>query len=169
MIVISIFLIIMCTLFTGCTNNEKDSKIPICKAENCTNPCMNYKIGHETLYELYCEEHTCKEDGCSGQKNYNDDFCSFHMEQQIKLTDSQIEEIRLIVDDYIEQLKSKNNYILAVHLLDDEPYISVTSIKFSCLVIREDTNGKDNGYLAIINIVKDEDSFKVTGLEYVKE
>lgn len=153
----------MCTLFIGCADNENESKIRICEVENCTNPCMEYKIGYETFYRFYCEEHSCKE--CGGQKEINDELCSFHLEQQIKLTDSQIEEIRSIIDDYITQLQSKNDYILAVHV-KDKPNTSVTNITFSCLVIREDTNGKTNGYPATIYIIKDGNSFKVKKLSY---
>lgn len=153
----------MCTLFFGCADNEDEAKIRICEVENCTNPCMEYKIGYETFYRFYCEEHSCKE--CGGQKEINDELCSFHLEQQIKLTDLQIEEIRSIVDDYITQIKCNYDYILAINIINDIPKTTTHDIKFRCNVVRTDS---DINLATIYLYMTDDGVFKIDKLEYDK-
>lgn len=174
-ITLSIIMLIITFIIIYTINNYYDSKdkINICKTENCNEPCISYKIGHETFNGSYCKKHTCAEIDCYNGIELSDldnsKYCTYHKilhEDDIILSEQQIEEIKLIIEDYVTQLKSKNDYILAVHLLDDEPETSSVDIKFSCLVIREDTNGKDNGYPATLYLIEDGDSFKVTKLEY---
>lgn len=174
-ITLSIIMLIITFIIIYIINNYYDSedKINICKTENCNEPCISYKIGHETFSGLYCEKHTCSETDCYNGIELGDldngKYCTYHKilhEDDIILSEQQIEEIKLIIEDYIKQLKSKNDYILSIHLLDDKPETSSVDIKFSCLVIREDTNGKDNGYPATLYLIGDGDSFKVTKLEY---
>lgn len=160
-----IFLVIILTLFSGCSNNKNESEIPICKIENCNNPCLKYKIGHESYYSSYCEDHTCKEEGCGGQKNPNDDYCSLHIEEQIKLTDSQIEEVKELANKYFEQLITKQSNILAINMINDTPKTTKNNISFRCNIVREDS---DTNLATLYIYITDDGVFKVHKLEYDK-
>ena len=146
----------------------------ICKAENCNEPCVNYKIGHETFNGSYCEEHTCIETDCYNGVEFGQfgdgKHCTYHKSQidyfeenKIILTNFQIEEVKKVVNDYIELLISKQSNILAVNLINDTPDTGTMYIKYRCNVVREDS---DINLATIYVLMHDDGTFRVTKLEY---
>lgn len=176
----AVMLIITCIMIYKINNhyNSQDEiNKYICKAENCNEPCINYKIGHETFNGSYCEKHTCAEtdcyDGIDFGQSGDGKHCTYHKLQndyleknKIILSESQIEEVKKVVNDYIELLMEKHSNILAVNLINDTPETGTMYIKYRCNVVREDSNTN----LATIYVIMNENgNFRVTELEYDKK
>lgn len=163
------FIVTFIMLYAIISYYNSKERINICKVENCNKPCISYKIGHETFNGSYCEEHTCIETDCYNGIEF-DKYCTYHKskndyEEQniINLSDSQIEEIKNVVDEYCELILSKHSNILAINLINDTPETGTMYIKYRCNVVREDSNTN----LATIYILMQNDgTFKVTELEY---
>ena len=177
-ITLSIIMLIITFIIIYTINNYYDSedKINICKTENCNEPCISYKIGHETFSGTYCEKHTCIEADCYngiefGQ--YGDgNYCTYHKskndyeeQNKIILSDSQIEEIKKVVDEYCELIMSKHSNILAINLINNTPETGTIYIKYRCNVVREDSN---TNLATIYILMQDDGTFRVTELEYDK-
>lgn len=154
-------------------DNSKD-EINICKAENCNEPCVSYKIGHETFNGSYCEEHTCIETDCYNGIEFGQlgdgKHCIYHKTQidhqeqdKIMLSDSQMREIKNAVDEYCELAMSKHSNILAINLVNDTPETGTMYIKYRCNVVREDS---DTNLATIYVLMQDDGTFRVTELEY---
>lgn len=159
-LVVVCFLTVICISLTEyySGNKNRDNKNEsICKIEDCNNFSERIIPG---VYEDYCYLHICEE--CGSEKNEEDKYCSFHLEQQIKLSDSQINEINKVVEDYCEMLKSQNSNILEINLFTKEPQTTIHNIFFHCNVIREDSNIN----YAMIYIIPNEKGFEVLKLEY---
>lgn len=162
-IVISIMLL---TLFTGCSNNTNNlnSEQTLCGVENCNNLVVKNDYGHGVCsYGKYCEEHTCKEDGCGGMIHNDGDYCNIHTEKQIALSDEQLIEVRQVADEYINQLMSIHSNILAVNIINDSPKLTTTDIQYRCNVVREDN---DTNLATMYIWLSDNGTFTVKELEY---
>lgn len=145
----------------GCTN-QNASQEPICNADNCSNKCKK-TISSYGIYGDYCEEHTCTAEGCDLYKNIEDIYCSLHTDQQILLTDLQIQESKQLVKEYCQEMIGKHSYILAVNLFNKEPKTNEQYIYFDCNVVREDS---DTNFGTIYLYLTDDDEIKIKGLEY---
>ena len=159
-----ISLVIILTFLTGCTNNTNRSEVPICKVDSCDNKCVKV-VQNSSVYGDYCKDHTCKEDGCTNLKNDDGYYCSFHTEQQIQLSDSQIEEVREMTNKYFEELMSKQPNILAINLIGDNPKTTTNSISFRCNIVREDS---DTNLATLYIYITGDGVFKIDKLEYDK-
>lgn len=135
-----------------------------CSLDNCDNTRIN---GGK-----YCSEHTCETEGCTNKKapgSYSCYSCreeSFNNldNQEVVLTDSQVQKAKEAVKEYTKKLMDKQSNILAINLINDYPeYVSEYSCSFRCNVVRED----DNTNLATIYLSIDSDgNFKVSSLMY---
>ena len=146
----------------------------ICKAENCNESCISYKIGHETFNGSYCEKHTCTETDCYNGIEFGQfgdgKYCVYHKskndyeeQNKIILSNSQIEEIKKVVDEYCELIMSKHSNILAINLINNTPETGAMYIKYRCNVVREDSN---TNFATIYILMQDDGIFRVTELEY---
>ena len=126
-------------------------------------------ITKESKNGNYCIDHTCSVDGYTAQKSIGSLECYYHLnnyqeENKIDLTDSQIKQARIVVEDYIKTLMSKQSDILSVNIINDIPETTTLYIKYRCNVVRKN----DDTNLATIYVSLDDkdNSFKVDGLEY---
>lgn len=159
-----ISLVVTLTILAGCTNNTNRDEVPICKVDSCNNKCSQI-VQNSSVYGNYCKDHTCKEDGCTNLKNEDEYYCSFHTEQQIQLSDSQIEDVREVANEYFEELISKHPSILAINMINDNPKTTIKNISFRCNVVREDS---DTNLATLYIYITDDGVFKVDKLEYDK-
>ncbi len=169
-----IFLVIILTLFSGCSNNKNESETPICKVEDCNNPCIEYRVADSYYYANCCEEHKCIEkdcDECIELGEFSDGIhCTYHLskinyqeENKIILTESQIQESKRIVDEYCDLLMSKQTNIISINFTEDAPEIGTIYIMYHCNVVREDYNIKP---ATIFVTMDNEGNFKVQSLDY---
>ena len=174
-IILASIMLIVTFIMMYMINNYYSSKDEyICKAENCNEPCISYKIGYETFNGSYCEEHTCIETDCYNGIEFGQfsdgKYCTYHNSQidyqevnKIILTDSQIREVQNIVDEYCESLMSKHSNILAINFINDTPETGTMYLKYRCNVVREDS---DTNLATIYVLMHDDGTFRVTELEY---
>ena len=158
--------IILLALLTGCTNNinSLNAEHTMCGVDNCNNLVIKNDYGHGVYsYGKYCDEHTCKEDGCGGMIQNNGDYCNIHTEKQIALSDEQLIEVRQVADEYIAQLMSMHSNILAVNIINDSPKLTTTDIQYRCNVVREDNA---TNLAAMYIWMSDDGTFTVKELEY---
>lgn len=138
-----------------------------CEYSNCNNKSIeNGK---------YCIEHTCEWEGCTSEKGVGKThYCYYHVEQnalqyqeenKIKLTESEIIQVRKVADDYLKQLMEKQSNILAVNIINDNPETTTLYIKYSCNVVREDS---DTNLATLYIYITSDGVFKVDKLEYDK-
>lgn len=158
------------------SKDEISDEIKTCKAENCNEPCISYKLGHETFNGSYCEEHTCIETDCYNGIEFgkfgDGKYCTYHKskkdyveQNKIILSDYQIEEVKKVVNEYCESIMSKHSDILAINLINDEPETGIIFITYRCNVVREDSRTN----LATIYIsMHDDGTFRVIELKYDK-
>lgn len=158
--------IMLLTLLTGCSYNTNSSNAEqtVCGVEKCNNLVIQNDYGHGVCsYGKYCEEHTCKEDGCGGMIQNNGDYSSVHTEKQITLSDEQLIEVRQVADEYIDQLLSIHSNILAVNIINDSPKLTTTDIQYRCNVVRGDN---DTNLATLYIWMSDDGTFTVKELEY---
>lgn len=140
----------------------------ICSFDNCNN--KRIKNGK------YCIEHTCIVSGCTEQKGIGISTCYYHHAERqnnyqetnkIILTDSQIEQARIVVENYIKTLISEQSSILGVNIINGIPETTTLYIKYRCNVVRKD----DDTNLATIYVLLDDrdGSFHIERLEYDDE
>lgn len=169
-----IFLVIILTLISGCSNSKNESETPICKVKNCNNPCIKYRVSNSYYYANCCEEHKCIENDCYEcieLGEFSDGkHCTYHLSQinyqeenKIILTDSQIQESKKVVDEYCDLLMSKQSNIISINFTEDTPEIGTIYIMYHCNVVREDS--KINP-ATIFVIMDNEEKFKVLSLDY---
>ena len=137
----------------------------ICSFDNCNN--KRIKNGK------YCIEHTCSINGCIEQKGIGISTCYYHHEERqnncqeankIILTDSQIEQSKIVVENYIKTLISKQSDILGINIINDIPETTTLYIKYRCNVVRKDN---DTNLATIYVLLDDRDgSFHIERLEY---
>lgn len=146
-------LLLICLLLTGCSSEQN-----YCLATDCFNQ-QSYNC-------LYCDEHTCKKEGCKQFKYSSDEYCAEHkgVKESNKLTETQLTKCRAVVDEYCENLKKTQSDIQAIYVPDDEPEVYAFYIMYKCYVTRG-----DNVDTATIHVImSDGDVFKVDKLEYDK-
>jgi hypothetical protein len=135
-----------------------------CNQKNCNN--FHIRGGD------YCTEHTCEENGCTSKKSSGLLVCYYHFEQNLEadseeenitLTNLQITAIRKVVDEYCDNLISKQSSILAINILNDTPETTSISITYNCNVVRKDSDVNP----ATIYVGEDSDgNYKVESLLY---
>lgn len=157
-------LVVLLTNLTSCVNNTKENEIPTCKFSNCENKCIKV-AQNSSVYGNYCKDHTCIEDDCTNLKNENENYCSFHQEQKIQLSDSQIEKAREVANEYFEELIKNHSNILNVNIINNNPDTTTKNITFRCNVVREDS---DTNLATLYIYITSDGVFKVDKLEYDK-
>ena len=80
------------------------------------------------------------------------------------MTDSQIEQSKIVVENYIKTLISKQSDILSINIINDIPETTTLYIKYRCNVVRKN----DDTNLATIYVLFDDKngSFHIERLEY---
>lgn len=141
---------------------------------NTNKPCEFDECNNKRLENgEYCLEHTCEWEDCTSQKGVGKaKYCYYHVQQsalqyqkenQIKLSDSQLKDVRDVVDNYCKQLMSNQSNILEINFLSENPETSTLYITYRCNVVRED----DDTNLATIYVSINKDgTFKVDSLMY---
>lgn len=158
-------IIIIATLFifvVGCANKKSTSQEPICKVSDCTNICIKTMPSYG-IYGDYCSIHTCLIDDCDMYKDATEKYCSWHTEQQIQLSETQVQEVKNVVDLYCKKLMTEHTYILAVNLFHEEPKISNQDIYYKCNVVRDDN---DTNLATIYLYITDDGTVKIKELKY---
>ncbi len=157
-------------LLCGCSATNKDENI--CGVEECNNECVHYFLAHSTYYGEYCDEHTCNAEDCYSKKDIDSDFCSYHIlihqkeeEERIKLSESQIEQVRKIAEEYCDLIMEKHSNIKNIYIYNDEPETDSVYIKFKCNVSRDDS---DINPATIYLTIDDNGRFKAETLKYDK-
>ena len=87
-------------------------------------------------------------------------------ENKLNLSEQQIEDIKKIVDKYINDLIKEHDNIVAVNLINKEPYIGIIYITFNCNVVRTDLKTNPATIYVIMN---SDGGFKVQSLIYDNE
>ena len=105
---------------------------------------------------------------CFSVTSYKGTFCAYHKEKysqenQIRLSDSQLKDVRDVVDNYCKQLMSNQSNILGINFLNENPETSTLYITYRCNVVREDD---DTNLATIYLFINSDGSFEVDRLMY---
>lgn len=124
----------------------------------------------------YCEEHTCSWEGCTELKYAWKKYCSVHAEQNyeeaqkereanmIEFTESQLQQARSAVDEYIQLLMSKQSYIKDVSVHTKVEQNDLNDLHFFVTVFMDDDTYRKGKIW--VGYSKDTDTFKVLSLLY---